>query len=201
MSTTPSPYWSEMYRQKIGLKSTGIESPIEWAEVEAPTDMRKFVTFVNPSLQKGAMLLARLADMLGQSRPDIPLLIVQSASGTGGLNAIAGLDFEKHPQIMVAPATTQASTYFALTTILLVPSAVNESFWKSRGGGVGQWDSRRWSAIVARSPKRCEAPEECLPWWLDETSRLLPSIADAQPWFDAVCEWWDDAETYERACD
>jgi len=55
------------------LKSTGIESPIEWAEVQAPTDMRKFVTFVNPSLQKGAMLFARLADLSGQSRPDIPL--------------------------------------------------------------------------------------------------------------------------------
>src|SRR5262245_28971542 len=38
---TTSPYLSEMYRQKIGLKSTGIESPIEWAEVEAPTDLRK----------------------------------------------------------------------------------------------------------------------------------------------------------------
>jgi len=89
---TTSPYLSETYRQKIGLKSTGIESPIEWAEVEAPTDMRKFVTFVNPSIPKGAMLFARLADMLGQSRSDIPLLIVQSASGAGGLNAIAGLD-------------------------------------------------------------------------------------------------------------
>jgi glycosyltransferase involved in cell wall biosynthesis len=197
---TTSPYLSEIYRQKIGLKSTGIESPIEWAEVEAPSDMRKFVTFVNPSLQKGAMLFARLADMLGQSRPDIPLLIVQSASGAGGLNAIAGLDFKKYPQIMVAPATTQPSPYFALTKILLVPSAVNESFGRVAAealvNGIPPLVSDRGAL-----PETVRAGRVLpLPSWLNETSQLLPSVADAQPWFDAVCELWDDTGAYERAC-
>jgi len=199
---TTSPYLSEMYRQKIGLRSTGIESPIEWAEVEAPLDMRKFVTFVNPSLQKGAMLFARLADMLGRSRPDIPLLIVQSATGAGGLNAIAGVDFKKHPQIMVAPPTTQPSTYFALTKILLVPSAVDESFGRVAAEAL-------INGIPPLVSDRGALPETVrgagrvlpLPSWLNETSQMLPSVAEAQPWFDAVCELWDDTDAYKRACD
>jgi glycosyltransferase involved in cell wall biosynthesis len=197
---TTSPYLTEVYRQKIGLKSTGIESPIEWAEVEAPDDMRKFVTFVNPSLHKGAMLFARLADMLGQSRPDIPLLIVQSATGASGLNAIAGLDFKKYPQIMVAPATTQPSTYFALTKILLVPSAFNEPFGRVAAEAL-------INGIPPLVSDRGALPETIrgagrvlpLPAWLDETSQVLPSIAEAQPWFDAVCELWDDRDAYDRA--
>ena len=35
-------------------------------------ESRAFVTFVNPSLHKGLLLFARLADMLGSRRPDIP---------------------------------------------------------------------------------------------------------------------------------
>ena len=197
---TTSPYLSEAYRQQIGLRSTGIESPIEWAEVEAPDDMRKFVTFVNPSPHKGAMLFARLADMLGQSRPDIPLLIVQSAAGAGGLNAIAGLDFKKYPQIMVAPATTQPSTYFALTKILLVPSVFNEPFGRVAAealiNGIPPLVSERGGL-----PETVHGAGRVLPVppWLDETSEALPSVVETQPWFDAVCELWDDREVYNRA--
>jgi hypothetical protein len=81
---TTSPYISEMYRQSIGLRSTGIESPIDWSEAEAPEEMRRFVTFVNPTRAKGALLFARLADILGARRPDVPLLVVQSATGPDG---------------------------------------------------------------------------------------------------------------------
>ena len=73
------------------------------------------------------MLFARIADMLGLSRPDIPILIVQSATGAGALNTIPGLDFTKYPQIVVAPATPRPADFFALTRILLVPSTVPES--------------------------------------------------------------------------
>ena len=66
---TTSPSIRDMYRQSIDLRSTGIDSPIDWSEVEAPEEMRRFVTFVNPSMAKGAMLFARLADMLGASPP------------------------------------------------------------------------------------------------------------------------------------
>ena len=125
---TTSPYLSDAYRQKIGLSSTGLESPIDWSEVEAPPDLRKFVTFVNPTLAKGSMLFARLADMLGSSVRTFPILIVQSATSAAGLNAIDGLDFGKYPHIMAAPATTRPADYFALTKMLLVPSVVNESF-------------------------------------------------------------------------
>ena len=125
---TCSPYLSEVYRQQIGLLSEGLESPIEWAEVEAPDEMRRYVTFVNPIPQKGALLFARLADMLGARRPDIPILVVQSAASAGGLNAIQGLDFGRYPQIMAAPATPRPADFFALTRILLVPSVFREPF-------------------------------------------------------------------------
>jgi hypothetical protein len=117
---TCSPFLAGYYRQRIGLRSTPLEPAMDWDEVEAPDSMRRFVTFVNPSLAKGSMLFARLADMLGSERPDIPVLVVQSASTAGALNAIPGLAFGKYPHIMAAPATPRPADFFALTRILLV---------------------------------------------------------------------------------
>jgi glycosyltransferase involved in cell wall biosynthesis len=197
---TCSPYLSEVYRQRIGLRSTGIESPIEWFEVEAPDDMRRYVTFVNPSLAKGSMLFARLADMLGARRPDIPILVVQSAASAGLLNDIPGLDFGKYPHIMAAPATQRPADFFALTRILLVPSAFHEPFGRVAAealiNGIPPLVSDRGAL-----PETVRGAGRVLPMpaWLTDKTRELPTIEEAQPWCDAICEFWDDARIYAES--
>ena len=197
---TCSPYLSEVYRQRIGLRSEGLESPIEWAEVEAPDDMRRFVTFVNPTAQKGALLFARLADMLGSRRPDIPILVVQSASGAGGLNAIHGLDFGRYPHIMAAPATPRPADFFGLTRILLVPSVFREPFGRVAAealiNGIPPLVSDRGALPETVGDAGRVIP---LPSWMTETTTQLPTAEEASPWFEAICELWDDQQAYHRA--
>lgn len=199
---TCSPYLSEVYRQQIGLLSAGLESPIEWAEVEAPDDMRQFVTFVNPIPQKGSLLFARLADMLGARRPDIPILVVQSAASAGGLNAIPGLDFGRYPHIMAAPATRRPADFFALTRILLVPSVFREPFGRvaaeSLINGIPPLVSDRGALPETVRGAGHVLP---LPAWLTESATELPTVEEAQPWFDAVCALWDDDRAYTAACE
>ncbi len=197
---TTSPYLSEVYRQEIGLRSVGIESPIEWADVEAPEEMRRFVTFVNPTLPKGAMMFARLAGMLGELRPDIPVLVVQSAASAGRLNAIPGLDFTKYPHIMAAPPTPRPADFFALTRILLVPSMFREPFGRVAAealiNGIPPLVSDRGAL-----PETVRGAGRVLPMpaRMNETTQELPTVGEAQPWFDAVCELWDDARAYDAA--
>src|SRR5262245_26253343 len=197
---TTSPYLSEVYRQAIGLQSTGIESPIEWSEVEAPEDMRQFVTFVNPSLAKGVMMFARLADMLGAARPDIPLLVVQSATSAAALNAIPGVDFRKYPQVMAAPATQRPADFFALTKILLVPSVFPEPFGRVAAealiNGIPPIVSDRGALPhTVRGAGRILP----IPARLTDRSQELPTEDEARPWFEAVCALWDDADAYAEA--
>jgi hypothetical protein len=125
---TCSRFLSAVYREKIGLISTPIEPPIDWSSAIAPEASRAFVTFVHPAPHKGLFLFARLADMLGSRRPDIPILVIQSGQSGGSLNAIPGIDFRRYPQIMAAPAVPTAADYLALTRILLVPSVWEEPF-------------------------------------------------------------------------
>src|SRR4029453_6295483 len=87
-----------------------------------------FVTFVHPAPHKGLYLFARLADMLGSRRPDIPMLVVQSGASAGALNGLPGLDFSAYPQIIAAPAVAAPAAHFALTRVLRVPWIWEEPF-------------------------------------------------------------------------
>ena len=199
---TTSPYLSRFYAGKIGLRSVGIESPIDWDDVEAPDEMRRFVTFVNPSPAKGSWLFARLADMLGSRRPDIPILVVQSATSAGRLNAIPGLDFTKYPQIMAAPATPRGADFFALTRILLVPSAVAECFGRVAAealiNGIPPLVSDRGGLPETVGSGGMVIP---LPEWLTPQTARLPSVDEVRPWFDAICQLWDSPAAYTAASD
>lgn len=125
---TCSQFLTDHFRERVGLISTPLEPPIDWSTALAPVESRAFVTFVHPAPHKGLYLFARLADMLGARRPDIPVLVVQSGHSGGALNAIPGLDFSRYPQIMAAPAVPTPADYFALTRVLVVPSVWDEPF-------------------------------------------------------------------------
>jgi glycosyltransferase involved in cell wall biosynthesis len=200
---TCSQFLTGVYRDKIGLASTPLEPPIDWSTVVAPEEARAFVTFVNPAPHKGVLLFARLADMLGSRRPDIPVLVVQSSQSGGALNTIPGIDFGKYPQIMAAPPVPHPSDYFALTRILLVPSIWEEPFGRVAAEAM-------INGIPPLVGNRGALPEVCggdaseggggrvlpIPAWMRPESTDVPPASDVEPWFEAVCALWDDAALY-----
>ena len=201
---TCSQFLTDVYREKVSLFSTPLEPPIDWTTVVAPAESRAFVTFVNPSPHKGLWLFARLADMLGSRRPDIPVLVVQSGQSGGSLTSISGVDFGKYPQIMAAPAVPAPSDYFALTRLLVVPSVWEEPFGRVAAEAM-------INAIPPLVSDRGSLPHviggDCsvggggrvlpIPEWLTADTRRLPSEEEVEPWYDAVCALWDDAALYK----
>ena len=201
---TCSRYLTDLYRDKVGLISTPIEPPIDWSSVVAPTGSRAFVTFVNPAPHKGLLLFARLADMLGSRRPDIPVLVVQSGQSGGSLNAIPGLDFSRYPQIMAAPPVPTPADYFALTRILLAPSVWPEPFGRVAAEAM-------INGIPPLVGDRGALPQVVggdfadggggrvlpIPDWMTHQTTRLPSEQEVEPWFDAVCVLWDNPLLYE----
>jgi glycosyltransferase involved in cell wall biosynthesis len=201
---TCSQFLTDVYREKLGLESTPLEPPIDWSGVVAPVESRAFVTFVNPSPHKGLLVFARLADMLGSRRPDIPVLVVQSGQSGGALNAIPELDFSKYPQIMAAPAVPTPADYFALTRLLLAPSVWEEPFGRVAAEAM-------INAVPALVGDRGSLPDVIggdasrggggrvlpIPDWMTVQSTTLPTELEVEPWFEAVCQLWDDAAFYD----
>jgi glycosyltransferase involved in cell wall biosynthesis len=131
---TCSQYLTDHYRDQLGLVSTPLEPPIDWSTVVAPEDARAFVTFVHPAPHKGLLLFARLADMLGARRPDIPVLVNRGA----------------------------------------LPDVIGGDYADGGGGRV--------------------LP---IPDWMAHDTARLPTEQEIQPWFDAVCQLWDDDALYQ----
>jgi hypothetical protein len=200
---TCSQFLTDHYSDRLGLASTPLEPPLDWSSVVAPTEARAFVTFVNPSMHKGLLLFARLADMLGSRRPDIPILVVQSGHSGGSLNAIPGIDFSKYPQIMAAPPVPTPADYFALTRILIVPSVWEEPFGRVAAEAM-------INAIPPLVSNRGSLPHVVggdfgeggggrvlpIPDWMTYKTTNLPSELEIEPWYEAICALWDDAALY-----
>jgi glycosyltransferase involved in cell wall biosynthesis len=200
---TCSRFLTGYYRQRIGLESTPLEPPFDWSAVVAPADSRAFVTFVHPAPHKGLFLFARLAAMLGARRPDIPVLVVQSGHSAGALNGIPGIDFGAYPQIMAAPAVATPAEYLALTRLLLVPSVWQEPFGRVAAEAL-------INGIPALVSDRGALPEVVhgdaaeggggrvlpVPDWMTHETTRVPTEAEVAPWFEAVCELWDDPDRY-----
>ena len=169
----------------------------------APEESRAFVTFVHPAPHKGLFLFARLADMLGSRRPDIPILVVQSGHTGGSLNAIPGLDFSKYPHIMAAPAVPTPTDYFALTRLLLVPSIWEEPFGRVAAeamiNGIPPLVSDRGSLPdVLGGDFRAGGGGRVLPVpeWMTPDTTQLPTEQELEPWYEAVSELWDSSDLY-----
>jgi len=200
---TCSEFLTGVYREKVGLVSTPLEPPLDWSTVEAPADSRAFLTFVNPSPHKGLLLFARLADMLGSRRPDIPILVVQSGRTGGSLNAIPGIDFSRYPQIMAAPPVPTPADYFALTRLLVVPSVWEEPFGRVAAeamiNAIPPLVSDRGSlpAVVGGDFSGGGGGRVLpIPAWMTHQTTGVPTEDEAAPWYDAVCALWDDAALY-----
>ena len=194
-----SPYLARAYHDRIGLHADGIPSPIDAAALLAPPEARSFATFVNPSPHKGAALFARLAAMLGQARPDIPLLVVQSGRDASGLAAIPGLDLAQYGTVATSPVLPPRDLY-ALTRILLVPSLFDEPFGRVAAeamlNGIPPLVSNRGGLPETVGEGGTVLP---VPSWMQPTTRGIPDAHEVQPWFDALTRLWDDPAAYAQA--
>ena len=189
---TNSEHVARHYRQRIGLASTALPSPILWSDVLGRTDKRRFLTFVNPSPHKGAALFARLADMLAQARPDIPILVVQSG-------AAAGLDPARHPRVVFCAPTPDPRDIYERTRLLLVPSLFHEPFGRvaveAMINGIPALVSDRGALPQTVGGGGVVLP---VPAWMEPHTSRLPDAGEVAPWFEAVARLWDDAGEYQR---
>lgn len=127
---TPSQFLTDRYRSSIGLESTPLPTPLELEDVIADERHAIFVTMVNPSVAKGVMLFARLAEEVSLRNPQIAFLVIESR-GTGGVLVRAGLaggfDLRRHDNIMISGAVPKPKDIYDPTRVLLVPSLIEEA--------------------------------------------------------------------------
>ena len=123
IASSPSEFARRHYRDKVGLDCQALSYPVDWDRVPSPDREPRFVTFVNPCLEKGVYPFARIAHEIGRRRPDIPLLVVESR-GTQRQLGGCGLDLRTAGNIQVMTHTTDPRRFWRITKIALVALAL-----------------------------------------------------------------------------
>jgi glycosyltransferase involved in cell wall biosynthesis len=198
---TPSQYLSGVYRTALGIDSTTLPVPIELDDVVVETRDPIFTTMINPSPEKGLMLVARLAEEMSRQRPDLAMLFIESRGSAGRLvqaGLAGGFDLRRHENLMLSPPVPQPKEIYAATRVLLVPS-----LWNEPAGRVAA--EAMLNGIPPLVSNRGGLPEICqgAGFFLDIPPEITPSFSRpvepevVQPWIDLIARLEDDEEFYQ----
>jgi glycosyltransferase involved in cell wall biosynthesis len=182
---------AKLYKERLGLDCKVVGKFID-PELVKPSLPRRpdFITFINPSYEKGVSVFMPMAKIAAKEAPDVRFLVVQSRGRWG--NALAKLGFkpEDFPNVKVIGHQTDMRPVFASTKALLVPSLWHESGARviaeaqingipiiaSKSGGspelVGEGGVILDMPQAVYDNKTTPAPEEVARTWLEEVKRI-----------------------------
>ncbi len=206
---TGSQFVTDRYRTVLGVDSTPLPLPLATADVVASEKQKIFITYVNPSFEKGVFFAARLFEELSLRRPDIPILVIESR-GSSGLLVAAGLtpadgnpgfDLRRHENIMVSKPVARPADIFALARVAIMPSV-----WEEPAGRVAA--EALLNGIPPVVSNRGGLPEICngggfvLPMPLEVIAHPRSPVPPAavQPWVELLIRLTDDEAFYEESC-
>jgi glycosyltransferase involved in cell wall biosynthesis len=196
----PSQFSREYHREALGIDCVALPPVIDVTRVacERP-DRGRFVTFVNPVPEKGVFWFARVAEVIGRDRPDIPLLVVEGRGRADWLGR-CGVDLRGVPSLHRMANTPDPRAFYRQTRVVVVPSVWRESF-----GRVAAEAMLNGIPVIASDrgalPEVVGAGGRCLPIpaHVAPDTRTPPSATDVAPWVEALLALWDDAAMYEVA--
>lgn len=182
----PSRFSADYYRRTLGLDCVVIPYVVDFERVHVDQPQPKYLTLVNPSIEKGVFPFARIADELGRRRPDIPILVVESR-GTEWTLVSCGVDLREHGNVFLMAQTPDPRRFWRVTKCLLMPSLFLES------QGLAAVEAMA-NGIPAVASDRGALPETLgaagavlpLPERLTPFSHELPTPEEVQPRVEAL---------------
>ena len=139
---------ADFYKRKAGITSFPVGIFIDPETVRPLEYTRQNLLFINPSVEKGAVLVIQLAMLLEKKRPDIQLEVLESRGNWQELvkevTAHYGCQREELDNVLVTPNTNDMCPVYARARVLLVPSL----WWESAGRVVAEAMLNAIPAIV-----------------------------------------------------
>ena len=192
----PSEFSRRHHDQTLGLESIAIPPPMALDRVMVTDHTPRYLTFVNPHLTKGLTVFARIASLLDQRRPDIPILIVESRA-TANQVARIDLDLSGLGNLHRMANTNDPRQFYRVSRAVLMPSLWRESFGRvaaealSNGIPVLASDRGALPETLGDAGIVLPVPDRCTP-----TSLEVPTPEEVAPWVDAIIRLWDDPDWY-----
>lgn len=189
----------DLFRERFGFDCRVIGKFIEQPVVPANAPSPQYVTFINPSPEKGVTLFLRIAELAAQTLPEAKFLVVESRAKLEAAEQRTGLNLERYHNITRVGLQRDMGAVFGATKILLAPSLWHDSgprvAVEALAMGIPSIVSNRGglpelvgdAGIVIDPPPR-----------LVEQHWLLPPITEAIAWVEVLRSLLTDAALYEK---
>lgn len=194
---------AKLYKERLGLNCKVVGKFIDPALVKAKAERRpNFITFINPSFEKGVSVFMPLAKLAAKECPEIKFLVVQSRGRWG--NALHQLKFkhEEFPNVKVIGHQTDMRPVYASTRTLLLPSLWHESgarvIAEAQLNGIPILASNTGGSaeLVGQGGKIFDLPELVK----EKKTELHVTEDDLRPWLEEIKRHWHDADYYTQMC-
>lgn len=191
----PSQFAADYYLEAFGAPCTVLPPLVDFHRVLAERAGPGYVTFVDPTPARGVWAFARIAEQLGLSRPDIPLLVVEGRGKEEDLTA-CGLDLRASGNLNVMSPARDPRDYLRLARVVVVPALG----WDGPPGAELEAIANGISVVAT---DRGGLPERVgdagvllsLPERITPATRTVPTAEEVGPWVEAIIRLWDDAES------
>lgn len=187
----PSEFAKSFYRQKLDVATDVIPPLIDDSKFRVAENSRRFLTFVNPSPEKGRYFFVGIARELERRFPEIPILVVESRSKI--TTFATSSEARTLANLYALQQVDAPREFYRQTRILLAPSLCAESF-----GRVAVEAGLNGIPVVCSN--RGALPEVVEGWGLAldvprsyaPSTRTIPTPDEVAPWGDAVATLWND---------
>jgi len=158
-----------------------------------------FITFINPSFEKGVSVFMPLAKLASKVCPEVKFLVVQSRGRWP--NAMQVLKFEPtdFPNVAIIGHQTDMRPVYASTRALLLPSLWHESgarvIAEAQLNGIPILASNTGGSaeLIGEGGKVFEVPEEAR----QKKGEVIVTEDDLMPWIEEIRKLWNDNDYYE----
>jgi glycosyltransferase involved in cell wall biosynthesis len=196
----PSEFSRDYYWKNFSISCHVLPNPVDPARVCVSQRVPRFLTFVNPSLEKGVYAFARIVSELSSRRPDIPILVVE-ARGTRENLMRCGIEAEVYGQLHIMPHTADPRRFWGVSRVCVMPS-----LWRESHGLVAVEAMSNGVPVIASD--RGALPETLadtgfllpLPDWMTPETDVIPEARAMAPWIEAIIRLWDDPALYLDEC-
>jgi glycosyltransferase involved in cell wall biosynthesis len=197
---TDSHSTAKLYQERLQVTLHPVGKFIDKRLVVAMHRDPSFITFVNPSLEKGVSMVAQLALMCRKALPQARFLVVESRGKWETSLKILGLSPDDFPNVVVYPPQSDMRQVFSKTRVLLAPS-----FWHESGSRLVIESLLNGIPVLAASHGGLSELIGGAGFLIDipVDSRLNPEklVTEkvALPWFNVLKSLMVDSDAYENA--
>ena len=188
---------ADLYRQRHNMICHPVGKFIDPALNKADEHKPDYITFINPSFEKGVNVFLPLAKLAAQEAPDIKFLVVQSRGRWGTALQVLKYTPDNFPNVRVIGHQKNMKPVYGSTRALLLPSVWHESGARViaealiNGIPVLASDTGGSAELVGQGGMIFQFPEI-----VKEKRDLAATEEVVRPWLEEIKRIWNDPAYY-----